>query len=555
MSLIPIFPGVRIVPRDEDYLDRKSGSRGEIFFDKDNQSLRIFDGANVGGTHILTPTNVAKQITSSGVATVTFSTTVARNAGDTANVYYYNGVENPELTLVVGYTYVFDQTDLTNLYFPNSNGTTLNQHPLNFSSDDANGELGSGTAYLNNVLYIIDGVTVNKTQYWAKFATATTRSVQITVTSNTPSTLYIWCKNHSGMGNSITVAEPGAGGGGASLAVSDTAPSSPTQGDIWYNSTSAKLYVYVQDTDSSQWVQPAAPAPGTLLGLGIADGTNGQALKTDGAGNFSFGDVSSTFADLTGKPTTIAGYGITDALALGTSSTTALAGDTSIPDGTFASLTSKPTTLAGYGITDGYANTDVDAHLNQSNPTSGYVLSWNGSDYAWAANTGAPGGSTTQVQFNNAGAFNGDSDFTYNSTTNTLTVPNISSSLTSSLGVTNLTSASTMVLTATDSITLNGVKAPIFAGLVAGTGTLTVTGSGASLASNADNSTGDYTVTFSNPLGADTNSFGIIGNAQDQSGPAIVSFEKTSTTEIQVYVHNDSGTNIDADVFITIYEL
>ena len=31
MSLIPIFPGVRIVPRDEDYLDRKSGSRGEIF--------------------------------------------------------------------------------------------------------------------------------------------------------------------------------------------------------------------------------------------------------------------------------------------------------------------------------------------------------------------------------------------------------------------------------------------------------------------------------------------------------------------------------------------
>ena len=171
------------------------------------------------------------------------------------------------------------------------------------------------------------------------------------------------------------------------------------------------------------------------------------------------------------------------------------------------------------------------------------------------ANSSAAGGSTTQVQFNNAGAFNGDSDFTYNSTTNTLTVPNISSSLTSSLGVTNLTSASTMVLTATDSITLNGVKAPIFAGLVAGTGTLTVTGSGASLASNNDNGLGDYTVTFSNPLCTDTNSFGIIGNAQDQSVPAIVSFEKTSTTVIQVYVHNDSGVNIDADVFITIYEL
>jgi len=34
-----------------------------------------------------------------------------------------------------------------------------------------------------------------------------------------------------------------------------------------------------------------------------------------------------------------------------------------------------------------YTNTDVDTHLNQSNPTSGHVLSWNGSDYAWTAQT------------------------------------------------------------------------------------------------------------------------------------------------------------------------
>ena len=61
---------------------------------------------------------------------------------------------------------------------------------------------------------------------------------------------------------------------------------------------------------------------------------------------------------------------------------------TSVPAQTFSSLTGKPTTLAGYGITDGYANTDVDAHINQSNPTSGYVLSWNGSDYAWVEQSG-----------------------------------------------------------------------------------------------------------------------------------------------------------------------
>ena len=43
----------------------------------------------------------------------------------------------------------------------------------------------------------------------------------------------------------------------------------------------------------------------------------------------------------------------------------------------------------------GYSNTDVDTHLNQSNPTSGHVLSWNGSDYAWVAQTGGSTSSRT----------------------------------------------------------------------------------------------------------------------------------------------------------------
>ena len=60
-----------------------------------------------------------------------------------------------------------------------------------------------------------------------------------------------------------------------------------------------------------------ATAVTSLTDLNITDGTNGQALKTDGNGNFSFGDVTSSvaFADLTGKPTTLSGYGITDSVA------------------------------------------------------------------------------------------------------------------------------------------------------------------------------------------------------------------------------------------------
>ena len=49
-------------------------------------------------------------------------------------------------------------------------------------------------------------------------------------------------------------------------------------------------------------------------------------------------------------------------------------------------LTSTLASVAG-----NYGDSNVDAHLNQSGPTSGHVLSWNGSDYAWVANSGETG--------------------------------------------------------------------------------------------------------------------------------------------------------------------
>ena len=53
------------------------------------------------------------------------------------------------------------------------------------------------------------------------------------------------------------------------------------------------------------------------------------------------------------------------------------------------------TTIVGDGsgltnVAGAYTNSDVDLHLNQSNQTAGYVLTWNGADYSWTANgTGA----------------------------------------------------------------------------------------------------------------------------------------------------------------------
>ena len=52
--------------------------------------------------------------------------------------------------------------------------------------------------------------------------------------------------------------------------------------------------------------------------------------------------------------------------------------------------------LSSYQTTAGL-NSAIDTHLNQSGPTSGYVLSWDGSDYAWVENTGGGGGGGANV--------------------------------------------------------------------------------------------------------------------------------------------------------------
>jgi hypothetical protein len=45
------------------------------------------------------------------------------------------------------------------------------------------------------------------------------------------------------------------GGGGASVTVSDGAPSSPSSGDLWYESDTGSMFVYYDDGDTQQWVE------------------------------------------------------------------------------------------------------------------------------------------------------------------------------------------------------------------------------------------------------------------------------------------------------------
>jgi len=59
-------------------------------------------------------------------------------------------------------------------------------------------------------------------------------------------------------------------GGTTSIATSDTAPSSPNDGDLWWHTVLGKLLVYYDDGDTQQWVETA---PGLVSANGSGSGT------------------------------------------------------------------------------------------------------------------------------------------------------------------------------------------------------------------------------------------------------------------------------------------
>ena len=85
-------------------------------------------------------------------------------------------------------------------------------------------------------------------------------------------------------------------------------------------------------------------------------------------------------------------------------------------------LATKSTTNLSEGTNLYYTDARVDTHLNQSNPTAGYVLSWNGSDYAWVAQSGGGAGDITRVNITAGTGLTGTQDTASGEHTQTLAV-------------------------------------------------------------------------------------------------------------------------------------
>lgn len=295
MARLPIINNLRVVPRESDFLDRKLGLRGEIFFDNENNTLRLYNAADVGGIALVKE----------------------------------------------------DLSNVTNAVF-----------------------LAKATA--------------------------------------------------AGVG----------GGGSGSIEVSDTAPVSPDAGTIWFNSTNARLYVYVNDGNSSQWVQPAVPQqtiPSSITDLGITDGSAGQYLRTDGLGNFTFADVvggGGGGVDLT-------------AFSVGVDATASGSGSLAY-DNTTGVFTYTPPDLSSYATTTAL-NTAV---TNSSN--------WN-TAYGWG-NHATQGYLTAEADTLDTITSRGAT------TTNSLTVGSITTSdlADTGLGATTIDSASSLTITTVDGTIIDG---------------------------------------------------------------------------------------------------
>ena len=105
---------------------------------------------------------------------------------------YGSLAQSPSLTMSRGVTYTFIQNDASN--------TT---HAIYFSeSEDA---YGGTNRYEKGVVYRINGDVVSWDDYNANFGSATTRSVEITPTVDSPNNLHYVCQNHAYMGNVISI--------------------------------------------------------------------------------------------------------------------------------------------------------------------------------------------------------------------------------------------------------------------------------------------------------------------------------------------------------------
>lgn len=149
---------------------------------------------------------------------------------------------------------------------------------------------------------------------------------------------------------------PGAGGGGSALP-SQTNNSGKfliTDGNVtsWANAVTSVTVVSSDLIVTNPTITTSGNITLELTASGITAGTY-KSVTVDSKGRVTAGS----------NPTTLAGYGITDAFS---GSYADLTNKPTLFSGSFADLTNKPTTLSGYGITNGVTLTGTETLTNKT---------------------------------------------------------------------------------------------------------------------------------------------------------------------------------------------
>jgi len=85
--------------------------------------------------------------------------------------------------------------------------------------------------------------------------------------------------------------------GGGGVTVGTAAPTSPDEGDLWLDSTEAKMYVYYDDGSSAQWVAAVGgtvPQQGKIIAVKDALFTGTQSASVTAGSNVAITDLSIT---------------------------------------------------------------------------------------------------------------------------------------------------------------------------------------------------------------------------------------------------------------------
>ncbi|QJE94224.1 hypothetical protein [Luteolibacter luteus] len=221
---------------------------------------------------------------------------------------------------------------------------------------------------------------------------------------------------------------------------------------------------YLSKWNGTKFVDEYAP---TAVNAILAWNGSGQPIAL-AQSTFALASHTQAWSTISNTPTTLAGYGITDAAGISHSHT-------------FASLTSKPTTLGGYGITDAYPLSGNPSGFITSAALAPYLQS------ATAATTYAPinnptfTGTVGGISKSMVGLGNADntSDATKNAASATLTNKTLTSPLINGATMAAVGGSGVLSWTATgsDQISLSsaaGVNLSSSSGITA-----TVTGGGA----------------------------------------------------------------------------